>query len=157
MSSSCRTSERTNSASAPSLRSSATSFLPSSSRRPEITTRAPSFAKASAVARPIPESAPVIKTTGVVISVLLEVYVSLTSSFAIQSSRPLSRIDTHLVHPREQGSPFKAHSGRGAVRTADASLGLFQDSHDPILFVEVIDSGWSQVPAAVCQYGSRDR
>jgi hypothetical protein len=34
--------------------------------------RAPSRAKASAVARPIPVSAPVIKTTGLVISVLLE-------------------------------------------------------------------------------------
>src|SRR5437879_7639738 len=83
------------SASAPSLRSSATSFLPSSSRRPEITMREPSLAKASAVARPIPVSAPVIKTTGVVILVLLEVYVTLTSSFATQSSRHLSRIDTH--------------------------------------------------------------
>src|SRR5258705_3632120 len=71
-SSSWRTSDLTNSASAPSMPSSPTSFCPSSSCRPEITMRAPSRAKASAVARPIPVSAPVIKTTGVVISVLLE-------------------------------------------------------------------------------------
>jgi hypothetical protein len=37
-------------------------LLASSSRRPETTTRAPSLANARAVARPIPVSAPVIKT-----------------------------------------------------------------------------------------------
>src|SRR6185437_13515658 len=42
--------------------------------------RAPSCAKASAVARPIPVSAPVIKTTGVVISVLPKVHVHLPNS-----------------------------------------------------------------------------
>src|SRR5713101_6026516 len=67
-SSSCRTSVRTNSASVPSLPSSLASFCPSSSCRPETTTRAPSCAKARAVARPIPVSAPVIKTTGELIA-----------------------------------------------------------------------------------------
>src|SRR3984957_9787064 len=60
-----------NSASAPNLRSSATSFSPSSSRRPEITIREPSFANARAVARPIPVNAPVIKTTRVFITLSL--------------------------------------------------------------------------------------
>src|SRR2546429_4781981 len=54
-------------ASAPRLRSSASSALPSASRRPDATTLAPSFAKAIAVARPIPVSAPVINTTGLLI------------------------------------------------------------------------------------------
>src|ERR1700730_8026791 len=151
-SSSRRTSARINSASAPVLRISLTSFWPSSSRRPEIATRAPSFAKASAVARPIPVSAPVIKTTGVVISVLLEIYVCLTND-----SRHLPRVDTHLVHPRDQGGPFNAQAGCGAVRAADSSLGLLQDSHDPVLFIEVIDSDWNQVPASNGRFGSRDR
>jgi hypothetical protein len=39
--------------------------------------------------------------------------------------RNLARIDAQLFHPREQGSPLKSQAGRGAVRTADASLGLF--------------------------------
>src|SRR5271165_255789 len=64
-SSSCRTSVRRNSASVPSLRSSVASLWPSSSCRPETTTRAPSCAKARAVARPMPVSAPVISTVGV--------------------------------------------------------------------------------------------
>src|SRR5258708_38403759 len=54
-------------ASAPRLRSSASSALPSASRRPDATTLAPSFAKAIAVARPMPVSAPVINTTGLLI------------------------------------------------------------------------------------------
>src|SRR5438552_12491457 len=78
------------SASAPSLRSSATSFLPSSSRRPEITMREPSLANARAVARPIPVSAPVIKTTCVFISVLLLKSIRLSlSSLASSPSRTM--------------------------------------------------------------------
>jgi hypothetical protein len=57
-----------NSASVPSSRSSALSAFPSGSLRPETTNRAPSFAKAIAVARPIPVNAPVIKTTGVLMA-----------------------------------------------------------------------------------------
>ena len=59
---------RMNSASAPSPRSRCS---PASSRRPATTTRAPSLAKAMAVARPIPVRAPVIKTTGLLISPVL--------------------------------------------------------------------------------------
>src|ERR1700730_365601 len=66
-SSSWRTSACTNAACAPRLRSSASSALPSASRRPDATTCAPSLAKASAVARPIPVKAPVINTTGLLI------------------------------------------------------------------------------------------
>src|SRR6476646_1221696 len=62
-----RTSARTYSASAPDSRSSVTNVAPASSRRPETTRRAPSFAKANAVARPIPVRAPVIRTTFVFI------------------------------------------------------------------------------------------
>src|ERR1700722_17981453 len=72
-SSSRRTSAWMNSASAPALRISLTSFWPSSSRRPETTTCAPSLAKARAVARPMPVSPPVIKTTWVFIEFLLHV------------------------------------------------------------------------------------
>src|SRR5882724_5507512 len=63
-SSSLRTSLRTKMASAPSACSSATNSFPSRSRRPDTTTCAPSCAKITAAARPIPVSAPVIKTTG---------------------------------------------------------------------------------------------
>src|SRR5947209_18435516 len=62
-----RTSARTDSASAPNSRSSVTNLAPASSRRPEIMRRVPSFAKANAVARPIPVRAPVIRTTFVFI------------------------------------------------------------------------------------------
>src|SRR5260370_30461383 len=51
-------------ASAPSPFSFATNSCPSFSRRPDTTTRALSCAKMIAAARPIPVSAPVIKTTG---------------------------------------------------------------------------------------------
>src|ERR1700731_3249065 len=54
-------------ASVPRPRSSASSALPSASRRPATTTFAPSLAKASAVARPMPVKAPVINTTGLLI------------------------------------------------------------------------------------------
>src|ERR1700677_2536548 len=60
---SCRTSAFTNCASAPSSRSSFSSCLPSFSRRPETTMLAPATANTTAVARPMPVSAPVIKTT----------------------------------------------------------------------------------------------
>src|ERR1700730_5344184 len=62
-----RTSARMKAASAPRLRSSASSALPSASRRPDATTDAPFLAKAVAVARPMPVNAPVINTTGVLI------------------------------------------------------------------------------------------
>src|SRR6266566_1901305 len=62
-----RTSARMKTASAPRLRSSASSAFPSASRRPDATTDAPFLAKAAAVARPMPLNAPVINTTGVLI------------------------------------------------------------------------------------------
>src|SRR5712691_7429975 len=66
-SSSLRTSALMNSASEPNERSSLTSALPASSRRPATTTFAPFLAKATAAARPMPVKAPVIKTTGLLI------------------------------------------------------------------------------------------
>ena len=57
--------------------------------------------------------------------------------FPGQNLRNLSRIDPQLLHPREQRGPLKSQAGRGALRTPDASLGLSQNSHNPILFVEV--------------------
>jgi len=47
--------------------------LPSASRLPATTMRAPSLAKAMAEARPIPVRAPVIKTTGVLMFLILTV------------------------------------------------------------------------------------
>ena len=66
-SSSLRTSALMNSASAPRDCSSLASAWPASLRRPEMTTVEPFFAKATAAARPMPVSAPVIKTTCVLI------------------------------------------------------------------------------------------
>src|SRR5580700_1249084 len=63
-SSSWRMSARMNSASVPSSR---TRVSPASSWRPETTIRLPCCAKANAAARPLPVSAPVINTTGVLI------------------------------------------------------------------------------------------
>src|SRR5713226_1207026 len=60
-----------NSASEPKERSSLTSALPASSRRPATTTFAPFLAKATAAARPMPVRAPVIKTTDLFIALLL--------------------------------------------------------------------------------------
>src|ERR1700730_9317328 len=76
---STRTSARMNSACTPSARNSATSASPTSSRRPETTTRAPCCAKASAVARQVPVSAPVINTTGWLIWFLLQCQLCLLS------------------------------------------------------------------------------
>src|SRR5712691_9722977 len=70
-SSSLRTSALMNSASEPKARSSSTSALPASSRRPATTTFAPFLAKATAAARPMPVRPPVIKTTGLFIALLL--------------------------------------------------------------------------------------
>src|SRR5712671_1691488 len=69
-SSSLRTSALMNSASEPKERSSLTSALPASSRRPATTTFAPFLAKATAQARPMPVKAPVINTTGLFIVTL---------------------------------------------------------------------------------------
>src|ERR1700720_4738425 len=63
-SSSLRTSALMNSASEPKARSSLTSALPASLRRPATTTFAPLLANATAAARPMPVKAPVINTTG---------------------------------------------------------------------------------------------
>src|SRR6266853_6926551 len=73
------------------------------------------------------------------------------------SLRHLSRIDPHLAHSRDQCSPLKTQACCGAVRTADASLGLFQDSQNPVLFVDVASSGKSRGCDTVCQFGYRDR
>src|SRR6201991_1839382 len=63
---------------APRLRSSASSALPSGSRRPDATTVAPSLAKANAVARPMPVRAPVMRITGApIVIVLLNLVVDL--------------------------------------------------------------------------------
>jgi hypothetical protein len=70
-SSSLRTSALMNSASEPKERSSSTSALPASSRRPATTTFAPFLAKATAAARPMPVKAPVINTTGLLIFLFL--------------------------------------------------------------------------------------
>src|SRR3984893_13454368 len=69
-SSSLRTSALMNSASEPKERSSLTSALPASSRRPATTTFAPFLAKAMAAARPLPVKPPVINTTGLLICIL---------------------------------------------------------------------------------------
>src|ERR687892_2205469 len=67
-SSSLRTSAWTKRASAPSSSSSATNSCPWVSRRPDTTSCAPSSAKMTAAARPMPVSAPVINTTGELIT-----------------------------------------------------------------------------------------
>ena len=64
MSSSCRTSAWTNSASARSERSSLSNVWPASFLRPETMIRLPDLANEIAVARPIPVRAPVINATG---------------------------------------------------------------------------------------------
>jgi hypothetical protein len=56
------------------------------------------------------------------------------------AERPL-QIDTQSFHPGEQSSPFKAQAGCGSIETADTSLGFFQGSHNPVLFVDVARSG----------------
>src|SRR5207253_625211 len=73
-------SARRKSTSVPSARSSAASSWPAVSWRPATMIRLPSRAKASAAARPIPVSAPVIKTTGVPISKLLPTWLALKAA-----------------------------------------------------------------------------
>src|ERR1700747_733128 len=60
-----------------------------------------------------------------------------SEDFVDEGLRHLSRLDAQLFHPRKQGSPFEAQAGRGALRAADAPLGFYEDSHNPILFVGV--------------------
>src|ERR1700691_3319236 len=55
-------------------RNSAAKARPASSRRPETTMRAPSWANARAVARPMPVRAPVIRTTGTLAGLFMGVF-----------------------------------------------------------------------------------
>src|SRR3984885_6173103 len=93
-SSSLRTSALMNSASAPRERSSLTSSLPASSRRPATTTFAPFLAKATAAARPIPVSPPVTNTIGVL---MIDSLISLRA----EPQKPLPRrsVSTHRRPP----------------------------------------------------------
>jgi hypothetical protein len=53
--------------------------------------RPPSFAKATAVARPIPVSAPVINTTGSFMSVLLELDLLVKLNELIATATPIAK------------------------------------------------------------------
>src|SRR3984957_8761711 len=79
--------------------------------------------------------------------------IRLSLEFRGQGLRRLAWINAHLFHPREQGSPLKSQPGCGAIRPAHASLGLPEDSHNSILFIEVSGFRRSQVRAAVYQFG----
>src|SRR5258708_25331423 len=80
-------------ASAPRPRSSASRALPSASRRPATTTRAPSWAKATAVARPMPVRAPVIKTAGVLMFLVLTVGLDLPAGHGWRRGTALWDVD----------------------------------------------------------------
>src|SRR5580700_2361947 len=97
-SSSFRTSALMNSASEPKERSSFTSALPASSRRPATTTLAPFLAKATAAARPMPVNPPVINTTG------LPIFRSLTVSRFLPADHGWQRPDDNEAH----GQPPRA-------------------------------------------------
>src|ERR1700678_4190410 len=79
-----------NSASEPKERSSLTSALPTSSRRPATTTFAPFLAKATAAARPIPVSPPVTNTIGMLM-------IDSSISLRAEPQKPLPRrsLSTH--------------------------------------------------------------
>src|SRR5262245_41686493 len=93
-------SARMNSASEPSARSSRTRVSPASSWRPETTIRLPCCAKANAAAHPIPVSAPVINTTGVLI-VLAQDETGVTGVGGLlallQVQRQPAGVDQHLA------------------------------------------------------------
>src|SRR6266849_7667337 len=109
-SSSLRTSALMNSASEPKERSSLTSALPASSRRPATTTFAPFLAKATAVARPMPVNAPVISTTGLLIPHLLvvcspcRVWREAVSGVKLEPAVPGGRLTAQTLR-RFDGSP----------------------------------------------------
>src|ERR1700735_1371301 len=93
-SSSLRTSALMNSASEPKERSSLTSALPTSSRRPATTTFAPFLAKATAAARPMPVSPPVTNTIGVLM-------IDSLTNLRAEPQKPLPRrsLSTHRRLP----------------------------------------------------------
>jgi hypothetical protein len=64
--------------------------------------------------------------------------------------RHLSRIDAQFFHPRDQSRPFQTEARRGTVRTANKSVGFFQDSHNPILFIGVASMGTNRTRAVAC-------
>src|SRR6476646_5706556 len=118
-SSSLRTSALMNSASEPKERSSLTSAFPASSRRPATTTFAPFLAKATAAARPMPVSPPVINTTGLLIcdplnfAALPAEYGSGTSGRGLETenSRKVPFVGSHVV---SSGAREKDFVGWGA-------------------------------------------
>src|ERR1700726_4744817 len=113
-SSSLRTSALMNSASEPKERSSLTSALPASSRRPAMTTFAPLLAKATAAARPMPVKAPVIKTTGLLICnprILLPYRQSmewdpLAAGFRDRNQSQVLSLSAHVVSSRAREKDF---------------------------------------------------
>src|ERR1700730_8332074 len=113
-SSSLRTSALMNSASEPKERSSLTSALPASSRRPATTRFAPFLAKATAAARPMPVNAPVIKTTGLLICnprILLPYRQSmerdpLAAGFRDRNQSQVLSFDAHVVSARAREKDF---------------------------------------------------
>src|SRR6267143_2151972 len=112
-----------NAASAPRPRSSASRALPSVSRRPETTRRAPSLAKAMAVARPMPVRAPVIKTTGFFMALLLERWPA-PDGLACRRFDPSSQDYDDVPH-RRGGEPD------GCGRAAAAHLAALAQPADP--------------------------
>src|ERR1700730_11013279 len=118
-SSSLRTSALMNSASEPKDRSSLTSALPASSRRPATTTLAPFLAKATAAARPMPVNPPVINTTGLLICASSQ-FAALPAEYGMAPGRPAAQrpkqtadafIERHVVF---SGAPEKDFVSWGA-------------------------------------------
>src|SRR5918996_4533248 len=114
-SSSWRMSARRNSTSVPRARSSVASSWPACSWRPATTMRWPSRAKARAAARPIPVSAPVIKTTGVPITVLLSIQpltcLPMLKARLPQAARHQQRLPGHVLRVGRR----QIHRRRGDV------------------------------------------
>src|SRR6266478_5049939 len=138
-SSSCRTSVRTNSASVPRLRSSVASFRPASLCRPETTTRAPSCAKATAVARPIPVNAPVIRTTGEPMDFLLDLEpMQVRHDFR---PKPLSGYFRSLIRSRWKLLVARLKHTLLSWERCFASMGVQMELRHLRYFVAVADAG----------------
>src|SRR5438876_3816290 len=165
-----RTSARRYSARTPRARSSAARAWPASSRRPDTTTLAPSRAKASAVARPMPVRAPVISTTGVWAFIVGSSALSddLTQHVERLVSRRKSRIGSYLEQCLTQllhGPPEVQRAAQvrlellvvsgGGEHRHDYQAAILQVQTGPIPHStpDVLDGGlekWRQKRIALC-------
>src|SRR6266481_4491103 len=143
-----RTSVRTKMASAPSPCNSATNSCPCLSRRPDTTMRAPSCAKIIAAARPMPVSAPVIKTTGELIATTSLIWNPCRSGMTEHPPKAASGLASdHLLRLRSQALVARLEHTLLSWHQCLTSMGARMELRHLRYFVAVAEAGSLTVAA----------